>query len=156
MNLCSGGFMDDKKIKKISKKELLEILLSQAKRIEELEVELNKCKDKLGSKKIMIDEAGSIAEASLKLNDIFEAAQTAVDQYTANIHAKCKKLESDTKKECQKMKQEALEYVAQAEEKVKKLTEKKEKKVSKNVGKEGSKKIKNKLAKTNKKRKVNS
>lgn len=146
--------MDERKIKKISKKELLEILLSQARKIEELELELNKCRAKLESKKIMINEAGSIAEASLKLNGIFETAQDVADQYITNIQEKCKRLESDTKKECQKMKQEALEYVAQAEAKVKGLTEKKVKKVSKSVGKEESKKNKNKLTKATKKRKV--
>ena len=148
--------MDEKKIRKISKKELLEILLSQAKRIEELELELKKCNQKLESKKIKIEESGSIAEASLKLNEIFESAQNAVDQYMANIHDKCKKLESDTKKECQKMKEEALVYVSQAEEKAKNLTVKKIKKISKNDGKESSKRIKNKASKITRKRKVNS
>ena len=47
--------MDDKKIRKISKKELLEILLSQAKRIDELEQKLEKTESKLNSKRITID-----------------------------------------------------------------------------------------------------
>ena len=55
--VIKGGFMEEKKIKKISKKELLEILLAQAKRIEELEKELNKTKTKLDSKKITIAES---------------------------------------------------------------------------------------------------
>ena len=67
-----GGFMDDKKLRKISRKELLEILLSQAKRIDELEQKLEKAESKLNSKRITIDNSGSIAEASLKLNGIFE------------------------------------------------------------------------------------
>ena len=33
----------------------------------------------------MEQEAGSIAEASLKLNKVFEAAQQAADQYLENI-----------------------------------------------------------------------
>lgn len=36
-------------------------------------------------RQIKIDDAGSIAEASLRLNGIFEAAQEAADQYLYNI-----------------------------------------------------------------------
>lgn len=145
--------MDEKKIRKISKRDLLEILLSQARRIEELELELKKCNEKLDSKKIKIDEAGSIAEASLKLNGIFEAAQATVDQYVTNVYEKCKKLESDTKKECQKMKDEALEYVIQEKEKVNKLSNKKKVRGTKSSKDELKK---NKVIKSMKKRKVNS
>ena len=93
--------MNDKKIRKINKKELLEILLSQAKRIEELEQQLEKTQKKLDSKKIAIENSGSLAEASLKLNGIFEMAQATAEQYLLNIKEKCKKIENDTKKECQ-------------------------------------------------------
>ena len=168
--------MDDKKIRKISKKELLEILLSQAKRIEELEKELNKTKLKLDSKKIAIAESGSIAEAALKLHSIFEVAPASADQSLTNVQAKCKKIENDTKKECQiekekilkeaeelykKRKEEADEYFAQTELKVKELTKKKEKVTSRKTDKnsvekkteENLKKENNKKLSTNNKRK---
>ena len=93
--------MDDIKIRKINKKKLLEILLSQAKRIEELEQQLESTQKKLDSKKITIENSGSLAEASLKLNGIFEMAQATAEQYLLNIKDKCKKIENDTKKECQ-------------------------------------------------------
>lgn len=160
--------MDDKKIRKISKKELLEILLSQAKRIEELEKELNKTKLKLDSKKIAIAESGSIAEAALKLNSIFEVAQESADQYLTNVKDKCKKIENDTKKECQiekekilkeaeelfqKRKDEADEYLAQIELKVKELTKNKEKVTSKNTDKNSKKnKAEEKVKKENSKK----
>ena len=113
--------MDEKKFRKISKKELLEIMLSQAKRIEELELELDKTKQKLDSKKISINESGSIAEAALKLNSIFEVAQATAKQYLFNIEEKCKKMENDTKKECRKREREADKYIAEVELKVKEL-----------------------------------
>ena len=37
------------------------------------------------SRRIELDEAGSIAEAALKLSGIFEAAQDAADRYMENI-----------------------------------------------------------------------
>lgn len=114
--------MDNKELRKFSKKELLEILLSQAKRIEQLEEELNKTKKKLASKKITIENSGSLAEASLKLNNIFENAEATAKQYLFNVKEKCKIIELDTKKEmtkmleeteiiCQKKKDEAEKYL---------------------------------------------
>jgi len=90
--------MNEKKLKKIGKKELLEILLSQAKRIQELEIELEKTKKELSTKQIIIEESGSIAEAALKLNNIFAVAQEAADQYLLNVKEKYKSTENDTKK----------------------------------------------------------
>ena len=69
----------------MSRKDLLELLVAQSKKIDELELELEQTKTLLNSKQIMISEAGSIAEASLRLNKIFELAQQAADQYLENI-----------------------------------------------------------------------
>ena len=80
-------FRKEKK-KRRTKKELLEILVLQNKRIDELEKELEETKKLLDSKLILINEAGSIAEASLKLNKVFEAAQEAANQYLENIQKK--------------------------------------------------------------------
>lgn len=77
--------MIDKKIKKMKRKELLEILVMQSKKIDILEKELKETKEKLNNKKIIISKAGSIAEASLKLNNIFEIAQKTADEYLESI-----------------------------------------------------------------------
>ena len=100
--------MDDKKIRKISKRELLEILLEQAKKIEELEKELEKTTKKLETKKMIIEEAGTFADASAKLNGLFETAEVTANQYLLNVKEKCKKIENDTKKECQKIKEDMI------------------------------------------------
>lgn len=77
--------INQKEIRKMSRRDLLEILVLQSQKIDELEEELKGAKELLESKQIMISEAGSIAEASLKLNKVFEAAQQAADQYLENI-----------------------------------------------------------------------
>ena len=138
--------MDNNKLRKISKKELLEILLSQAKRIDELEQELNKTKSKLESKKITIEESGSIAEAALKLNGIFENAEETAKQYLLNIKEKCKKIENQTKKTlqvekenmlketekiCDEKKKEADKIIKKAELEAKKIIKSKEKDIVK-------------------------
>lgn len=87
--------MKDNKLRKLNKKELLEILLAQSKRIEELEESLTITKAKLYSKNIIISESGSLAEACLKLNNIFEIAQKTADQYIDNIKEKYKEVNNE-------------------------------------------------------------
>lgn len=77
--------MTDKELRKLSRAELLEMLLEQTKRIEALKAELELKNKELENRRIMIEKAGSIAEASLRLNEVFEAAQKAADQYLYNI-----------------------------------------------------------------------
>lgn len=89
--------MNNKKIKRISRKKLLEIMLSQANRIEELEQELINVKKTLNSKRIIISESGNLATAALKLNGIFELAQKIADEYVYNIKENCKELNTSKK-----------------------------------------------------------
>ncbi len=77
--------MTDKELKKLTRAELLEMLLVQSREKQRLEEELQEVKGKLEEKEIRIAESGSIAEAALKLSGIFEAAQKAADQYLENV-----------------------------------------------------------------------
>lgn len=77
--------MTDKELRKLNRQELLEILVEQSKKIAQLEEELSKARTELESREISLQEAGSIAEASLRINKVFEAAQQAADQYLANV-----------------------------------------------------------------------
>ena len=77
--------MTDKELKKLSRAELLEMLLIQSREKQHLEEELQEVKGKLEEKEIRIAEAGSIAEAALRLSGVFEAAQKAADQYLENV-----------------------------------------------------------------------
>lgn len=77
--------MTEKEFRKLSRKQLLELLLEQTKRADSLQQQLEECKEKLNDKNIAVSECGTLAEACLKLNGIFEAAQNAADQYVENI-----------------------------------------------------------------------
>ena len=77
--------MTEKELKKLSRQELLEVLLAQSKKIDRLNGKLKETQDKLTEREIAISEAGSIAEASLILNNVFADAQKAADQYLENI-----------------------------------------------------------------------
>lgn len=79
--------MTDKKLSKLSRKELLERMLAQSKRIDQLEQQLAQAQQALENRRIVAGEAGSIAEAALKLNQVFEAAQQAADQYLLSVRS---------------------------------------------------------------------
>jgi ClpP class serine protease len=87
--------MTEKELKKLKRTELLEMLLVQTKRVEELEQELEKKNKQLEDKRIVTEQTGNLADAVLKLNGVFEAAQKAAEQYLYNI--KCNTEEKSNK-----------------------------------------------------------
>ena len=119
--------MTDKELRKLSRAELLEMLIAQTRENEELKIELDRIKAELASRSIKIDESGSLAEASLKLSGIFEAAQDAADQYLANIRdteSVCADMRAEAEREAEKILAEAEEKAAAREAKAKVQSEK--------------------------------
>lgn len=109
--------MTDKELHKLSRREILQIMLTQGKETEEWRRQLDEREEELRvmtenyerlkkrldlkdeqikelkatlakereDRRIELEEAGSIAEAALRLNGIFNAAQKAAEQYLYNI-----------------------------------------------------------------------
>ena len=77
--------MTDQELRKLKRDELLQIMIAQSKRIAVLKKRLDAAEKKLASRELALQETGNIAEASLKLNKIFEDAQAAADQYLYNV-----------------------------------------------------------------------
>jgi len=77
--------MTDKELRKLSRADLLEILIEQSEEIELLRERLKTAELALEHKEIIISNSGSIAEAALRLNGIFEAADAAGRQYLENL-----------------------------------------------------------------------
>lgn len=63
-------------------------MLAQSEEIDCLRNQLEKIKTELVDRRIMISQSGSIAEASMKLTNIFEEAQKAADLYLYNVKNK--------------------------------------------------------------------
>ncbi len=106
--------MTDYELKKLGRKELLELLIKQTQRTEVLEAQLTEAKRQLEDKRIVVQNAGSIAEAALQVNGVFEAAQAAAQQYLDNIQLcsmRCDKMLEDTKRRCEAMEKKAEEKV---------------------------------------------
>lgn len=91
--------MNKNGLKKIKRRELLELMLKQAERIKELEDKLNVVTDELNSKRIKIKESGYIASAALKLSGVFESADAAAKEYLDNVKENCNKIEFSIRKE---------------------------------------------------------
>ena len=77
--------MTDKELRRLSRRELLQMLLEQTGDVERLQAELDKTRAELNDRAIMLESCGNIAEASLKINHVFEAVQQAAEQYLANV-----------------------------------------------------------------------
>ncbi len=87
--------MEGKRIKKLKRIELLEILSEQIQINEDLKQEIDRLSRELEDKEIKIAEAGSLAEASLKLNRVFEAVQKTAEQYLHNAAERSKAASED-------------------------------------------------------------
>ena len=80
--------MAERELKKMNRSELIEIIYAQQKEEHELRDKIKQLEEKLTEKNIILEKSGSIAEASLRLNKIFEDAQAAADQYVESVRAK--------------------------------------------------------------------
>ena len=97
--------MTERELRRLSRTDLLELLLAQRRENEQLRCILDQTQAQLADRTIKIDTAGSIAEASLQLNGVFKAAQEACDQYVENARM----IFSQSKKKCTKMEKKARE-----------------------------------------------
>ena len=75
----------DRRLQKLKRDELLQILLEVEQENEQLVEENRRLKAQLARREIVLSEAGSIAEAALQLSGVFEAAQEAADRYVASV-----------------------------------------------------------------------
>lgn len=106
--------MTDRELRKLSRADLLELLVEQLKENEQLRAQLEAAQEQLAVRKIEIDKAGSIAEASLQLNGVFQAAQAACAQYIENIEQLnarqeqvCAQMLRETQVKCDRMVEDA-------------------------------------------------
>ena len=92
--------MTPKELRRLRCSDLMEMLLQLSKENLQLRQDLEDAHRQLEEKQIKIEEAGSLAEAALRLNGIFEAAQAACDQYAENVRIRCRELEEQTRQAC--------------------------------------------------------
>lgn len=111
--------MADYDLRKLSRAQLLEMLLAQTKEVAKLQEELQQMQHQLDDRRIRLSEAGNIAEAALQLNGVFSAAQAAAEEYLASVsesvktcQENCRMMEAQTKQKCDQMVQAAQKEAA--------------------------------------------
>lgn len=102
--------MEKKKLQKLSRIELLELLLEQTHENEVLREKLQKAETLLADRHLRVMEAGDLAQAALAVNGVMDAAQKAAEQYLMNIQD----MQRRTEEACARM-------IAEAEEEARKI-----------------------------------
>ena len=77
--------MTGKELKKLSRTELLELLLHQVEENEQLRARLEEVEARLAERAIVMERSGSMAEAAMRLSGVFDQAQQAADDYLESI-----------------------------------------------------------------------
>ena len=124
--------MTERELRRLSRGDLLELLLAQRRENEQLRCLLDQTQSQLTDRTIQINNAGSIAEVSLQLSGIFDAAQDSCKYYIENVRqlnerqtAICQQMEQETKEKCDLMVREAEQKAQQCwencSEKIKQL-----------------------------------
>lgn len=107
--------MTARELKKLTRTELLEMLLQQVEENESLRRELEEARAALTDRSIVHETSGSIAEAALKLSGVFDQAQQAADDYLESIRLANAEPEAYTRKIREEAMIQADQIIAEAE-----------------------------------------
>ena len=81
--------MEDRRLRKLTREELLELMLEQSKEIDRLRKEVEEAKAVLRDRDHRISSCDSVAQAAAEVSELYHAAQDAVDIYILNIRRIC-------------------------------------------------------------------
>lgn len=111
--------MTEKELKKMNRYQLLELLIIQTERADELEKELKQVQQQLEEQNIQINRAGSIAAASLQISGVFDAADKAANLYYKTVKEKINELQRSTEEKAERIlknaQEQANDIIASAE-----------------------------------------
>lgn len=107
--------MVSKELKKLSRRELVDIIYQLKKNEQLLQDEIASLREALQDRRIHLSTAGSIAEAAISITNVFSSAQAAADIYLQEVSC----MKQDAEIECTKMineaKQRTAEIIAEGE-----------------------------------------
>lgn len=121
--------MKKKELRNLSRKELLEIMLTQTDKIKELEDKVINLEEELNNKNISISNAGTLAEASVGISGIFKKADEAIEIFKDNYMKQAKEeiakqkdlMLKDADKICKKLEEQSRNSLERAREKSKQI-----------------------------------
>ncbi len=116
--------MTNTELKRLSRRELLEMLIEQGRENDRLKEELRQANEKLESRKIIFENAGTLAEAAIAINDVLAAADAAAAQYLENIKCRTEEIQqADYDRIIAEAEEKAAAIVADAEAREKEVNE---------------------------------
>ena len=95
--------MAGKELKRLSRRELVDIIYQLKKNEQEKDEALTALRAEQEEQRLRIAEAGSVAEAAVELTQLFAAAQKTADLYLQEIAAR----KEETEKECARLLEDA-------------------------------------------------
>lgn len=102
--------MSDKELRKLSRSDLLEILLEVSKENAMLRQKVEELSLQLKQRQTVFGNSGSMSEAAMQFNGVFQVAEDSCEQYRKDVQLryeqqekKCELLEQRTKERCEKM-----------------------------------------------------
>lgn len=106
--------MTDKELRRLHRDDLLQILINQQTQLDDYAALVEDYERRLNDRRIAIEESGSVAEAALKLNGVFEAAQRAADQYLEETKGRVQSLRDSTDDAIERARRQAEDILKQA------------------------------------------
>ena len=107
--------MKAKELRKLTRTELLEMLLQQVEENEALRAQVEQLRAELDSRALVMQQSGSMAEAALKLSGVFDRAQQAADDYLNSLRLANAEPEAYTQKIRQEAQEQAQAIIADAQ-----------------------------------------
>ena len=90
--------MTDKEFKRLSRAQLIDIIYQFQLQVDKLTEENQKLERELADKRLRLNNAGSIADAAIEINNCFSNAQNAAEQYLNEIKVSLEKAEAERRR----------------------------------------------------------
>ena len=104
--------MTEKDLKKLNRYQLLELLILQTERADKLQERVDELEKRLKAQDLKMESLGSIAEASLQLGGVFQAAQEAADMYLNAAKERACEIEEAARKKAERIEANAIELAS--------------------------------------------
>lgn len=102
--------MTDRELRKMSRVQLLELLIEKTRELEQVKEQLEQALEQLNDRGVVVEKAGTMAEAALQVNRVFEAADRAAQQYLDHMQqrvreqeALCAQIENESRDRAEQM-----------------------------------------------------
>lgn len=104
--------MTEKDLRKLNRYQLLELLILQTERADKLQERVAELERQLKEQDLQIASMGSIAEASLQLGGVFQAAQEAADIYLNAAKERAQEIEAAARAKAERIEANAIELAS--------------------------------------------